>query len=214
MAERLVALAEERQTIVFTHDVAFVLALKKHAVKKSVPVTERSIERFGPKPGHCQEFHKFSAKLVKERLSELDEQLVALRTDRDSLTADEYRDRTTKWYRLLRQTWERAIEETLVGGVLTRDDLQVHPKMVRTLILYTTDDNRELQHGYGRATELSEVHDESPLINSPAPSLDELGDDLRSIREWHRRVAGRASLSEEAIYARAGAVQIVEEGAA
>jgi hypothetical protein len=97
---------------------------------------------------------------------------------------------------------------------LTRDDLQVHPKMVRTLVLFTAEDNRELQHGYGRATELSEVHDESPSINSPAPSLDELADDLRSIREWHKRVAGRASLSEDAIYQRAGAVQPVEESAA
>lgn len=214
VAERLIALADERQTIVFTHDVAFVLALKKHAIKSSVPVTERSIERLGAKPGHCQDFHKFSAKLVKERLIELDEQVAALRTDRDSLTAEEYRDRTAKWYKLLRQTWERAIEEALVGGVLTRDDLQVHPKMVRTLVLFTADDNRELQHGYGRATELSEVHDESPLINSPAPSLDELADDLRSIRAWYKRVAGRASMSEDAIYERAGAVQPVEEGAA
>jgi hypothetical protein len=55
--------------------------------------------------------------------------------------------------------------------VLTRDDLQVHPKMARTLVLFTAEDNKELQYGYGRATELSHVHDESPLINAPAPSL-------------------------------------------
>jgi hypothetical protein len=214
VAERLVALARERQTIVFTHDIAFVLALKKHAVKSSVPVTERSVERLSAKPGYCQDFHKFSAKLVKERLTELDERLAALRGDQDSLTDEAYRERTAKWYTLLRRTWERAIEEALVGGVLTRDDLQVHPKMARTLVLFTAEDNKELQHGYGRATELSQVHDESSLINAPAPSLNELADDLRLIRDWHKRIAARARLKEEDIYARAGTAQAVGQGAA
>jgi AAA domain len=207
VASRLVALAAERQTIVFTHDIAFVLALKKHADLSSVEVTERSIERLSAKPGHCHDFHKFSAKLVKERLNELDRELETIRGDRDTLTDEQYRDATGRWYKLLRRTWERAIEETVVGGVLTRDDLQVHPKMVRTLVLFTAEDNRVLQHGYGRATELSEVHDESPLINSPAPSVEELAADLETLRDWHKRVASRTSLSEEKIYELAKAGQ-------
>jgi AAA domain len=207
VASRLVALAAERQTIVFTHDVAFVLGLKKHADLSPVEVTERSIERLSAKPGHCQDFHKFSAKLVKERLNELERDLATIRGDRDTMTTEQYRDATGRWYKLLRRTWERAIEETVVGGVLTRDDLQVHPKMVRTLVLFTAEDNRVLQHGYGRATELSEVHDESALINSPAPSVEDLAADLETLRDWHKRVASRTSFSEEKIYELAEAPQ-------
>jgi energy-coupling factor transporter ATP-binding protein EcfA2 len=200
VAQRLVGLASERQTIVFTHDVAFVLALKKHAVHGSVEVTERSIERLHARAGHCEDFHKFSAKLMKERLKELENHLSALRSERESMTNEEYRDATAKWYRLLRKTWERAIEETIVGDVLTRDDLQVHPMMVRTLVLFTADDNRVLQHGYGRATEMSEAHDESAVINSPPPSIDDLASDLEEIRDWHKRIAGRKNLSEQKVY--------------
>jgi ABC-type proline/glycine betaine transport system ATPase subunit len=200
VAKTLVTLASERQTIVFTHDLAFVLALKKHAVHDSVEVTERSIERLNRVPGHTDNDHKFSAKLVKERLQELDGELASLRGQRESMTDSEYRDTTCKWYRLLRRTWERAIEETLVGGVLTRDDFQVHPTMVRTLILFTADDNKELQYGYGRATECSESHDESAAINSPAPTLDEMAADLESLRTWSKRLATRQGLSEEKIY--------------
>jgi len=200
VAKTLVTLASERQTIVFTHDLAFVLALKKHAVRDSIEVTERSIERLNKTPGHCDNEHKFSAKLVKERLQELDDELASLRGRRDSLADSEYRDATSKWYRLLRRTWERAIEENVVGGVLTRDDFQVHPTMVRTLILFTAEDNKELQYGYGRATECSESHDESAAINSPAPTLDEMATDLASLRDWSKRLAARQSLSEEKIY--------------
>ena len=116
------------------------------------------------------------------------------------MTDSEYRDATCKWYRLLRRTWERAIEENLVGGVLTRDDFQVHPTMVRTLILFTAEDNKELQYGYGRATECSESHDESAAINSPAPTLDEMATDLESLRTWSKRLTTRQGFSEEKIY--------------
>lgn len=165
-----------------------------------MPVTERSVERLDTSPGHCQDHHKFSAKLVKERLVELESELASLRAKRSMLGDTEYRDFTSRWYRLLRKTWEKAIEESLVGDILTRDDLQVHPSMVRTLVLFTADDNRMLQHGYGRATELSEVHDESAVINAPAPSIDDMEDDLRSLREWHKTVAARWNLPEEKIY--------------
>jgi hypothetical protein len=200
VAERLVTLADERQTIVFTHDVAFVLALKKHAVLHSVDVTERCVEKRQAKPGHCGDFHKFSAKLVKERLAELEEAIASIKRRQDSMPAEEYRDATARWYRLLRQTWERAIEEGLVGQILTRDDLQVHPTMVRTLVLFTAEDNRELQYRYGRATELSEVHDESAVINSPPPTIGDLEDDLTAIRSWHKTIAARRSLSEDKVY--------------
>jgi hypothetical protein len=41
-----------------------------------------------------------------------------------------------------------------------------------------------------------------------------LAQDLQFIREWHKRIAGRASLSEDAIYARAGTAQTAEQVAA
>jgi energy-coupling factor transporter ATP-binding protein EcfA2 len=200
VAERVVTLAGERQTIVFTHDVAFVLALKKHAVRLAISVTERSIEKRGSQPGHCGDFHKFSAKLMKERLQELDAAIKGIREDQGAMSTDQYRDATAKWYRLLRRSWERAIEESLVGKVLTRDDLQVHPAMVRTLVLFTADDNRELQYGYGRATELSEVHEESAVINSPAATLADLERDLAALRKWHKRIVARENRNDRQIY--------------
>jgi len=207
VAERLVLLAQERQTIVFTHDVSFVLALKKHAVHHGVVVTERSVERANNRPGRCQEFHKFSAKLVKERVEELKGEIERVRQLRGNLSEEDYRNRVDSWYKRLRQTWERTIEESLVGEILTRHDLQVHPKMVRTLVLFSAEDNRELQHGYGRATEGGESHDESSVINSPAPELGELERDLELLEAWHKRISQRRNLSEDQIYQRAVALE-------
>ncbi len=200
VAERLVQLAKERQTIVFTHDVAFVLALKKHAVHSDVHVTERSVERLHERPGHCSDQHKFSAKLVSERVTEMRAEITRLEVEQSSMTTEQFRDQTGLWYKQLRKTWERAIEEVVVGEILTRDDLQVHPKMVRTLVLFTADDNRDLQYGYGRATELSEAHDESAVVNSPPPSLQQLASDLDALDKWYKRVADRRNFSEKKIY--------------
>jgi hypothetical protein len=200
VAERLVTLAGDRQVIVFTHDVAFVLGMKKYAVRHSVAVTERSIEKRSTTPGHCQDHHRFSAKLVKERLGELEASLGRLRVEKPQLSNESFRDESATWYRLLRTTWERAIEESLVGDVLTRDDLQVHPAMARTLVLFTAEDNKQLQYGYSRATELSAVHDESPVINAPAPSLSDMTSDLEALRGWYKRISSRKSMSEDKVY--------------
>ena len=56
VATRLAALAENRQVVVFTHDVAFVADLKREASAQGVPVAERSVTRSRAderKPGAC-----------------------------------------------------------------------------------------------------------------------------------------------------------------
>jgi hypothetical protein len=49
-------------------------------------------------------------------------------------------------------------------------------------------------------TEGSESHDESALINTPAPAPEELATDLELLRTWSKRVDGRRNFSEEKIY--------------
>ena len=176
------------------------LGFAKHALHDDVSVTERTIERLHSRPGHCTDQHKFSAKLVSERITEMKGDLARLRDQQSAINVETYRGRTGSWYTQLRKTWERAIEEVVVGEILTRDSFEVHPKRVRALVLFTAQDNRDLQHGYGRATELSEVHDESPIINSAPPSPDDLATDLAAFEEWYKRVSRRNGLGEQKIY--------------
>ena len=207
VAQRIAQLGQERQVVVFSHDIAFVRSLKKHADATGVPVTSRSVERIGSEPGHCSEHHKFSLKLMGERLKELQNRLATLENDSSSLTPEQHRELALQWYRLLRRTWERCIEDTLLGTILTRDSLEVHPRMVRVLTAFTVADNKELQLGYGRATEFAEMHDESDLENRPAPSLDDLREDLQRILAWHKRIDLRRNMSTEKLEALAATGQ-------
>ena len=82
VAARLVALAEARQVIVFTHDVAFVADLKREANGNGVPVTERSVMRSRAderKPGLCSSTHPWKAKDVAARLNELRQDLARIK---------------------------------------------------------------------------------------------------------------------------------------
>jgi hypothetical protein len=63
VAERLTEFAAERQVIVFTHDLGFVVALSAAAGAKGVPFTERSVRRRGDRtPGVSVDSHPWKAK--------------------------------------------------------------------------------------------------------------------------------------------------------
>ena len=82
VASRLAALAENRQVVMFTHDVAFVADLKREASGKGVPVAERSVTRSRAderKPGACSTAHPWKAKDVAARLDELRRELARIR---------------------------------------------------------------------------------------------------------------------------------------
>ena len=66
--------------------------------------------------------------------------------------------------------------------------------MVRTLVLFTAEDNKELQYGYGRATECSGVRTmRAPQTYSPAPDIDQMAADLESMGTLSKRLTTRQS---------------------
>src|SRR6185503_20101297 len=91
VAERLTEVAAERQVIVFTHDLEFVVSLSAAAGGRGVPFTERSIQRRGDRtPGVCVDAHPWKAKDVGPRLDELERLLAEIRRERSNWDADRY----------------------------------------------------------------------------------------------------------------------------
>jgi recombinational DNA repair ATPase RecF len=68
VARLLVDVAKDRQVVVFTHDIVFLLMLTKYARKAGVPVTERSLRRGAPRHGILEEGPPWVAMPVKGRI--------------------------------------------------------------------------------------------------------------------------------------------------
>lgn len=193
VATRLAALAETRQVILFTHDVAFVADLKREAGAKGVPIAERSVMRSRAderKPGACTTKHPWKAKDVQARLEELRQELSRIRRESSAWDEKQYEDAVAVWAGNLSETWERIFSQEIVGPVLAEGGLEVRPMMVKVLARFSDDDHREFDGSYGRASQWAKRHDKSAAVNYVAPDIGKLEEELHLVDGWFKRVKG------------------------
>jgi energy-coupling factor transporter ATP-binding protein EcfA2 len=193
VAQRLVALAENHQIVVFTHDVSFVAVLKREASGSGVPIGERSVTRGRGnerKPGACGNKHPWKAKDVPERLGDLRTELARIKRDQENWDEDTYEKEVASWAGHLSETWERIFSQDLVGQILVEGGLEVKPGMTKILVRFTETDDREFQASYSRISQWTKRHDKSRLVNYVAPKAAILDEELKSVEQWYKRVKG------------------------
>ena len=191
VAARLAAFAEDRQVIMFTHEVAFVADLKKAADRQGVSVTERSVARSrasGRKPGACSDTHPWKAKDVLQRLDALRAGLARIKREEHSWDEANYEKEVANWAGELSETWERIFSQEIVGQILADGGLEVRPRMVKVMARFTDTDDMEFQASYSRVSQWAKRHDKSPLVNYVAPDIADLDTELNLIDTWFRRV--------------------------
>ncbi len=122
VARRLVKEALHRQTVVFTHDIIFLTALEEAAVKAGVDCKIQTIWSSKKGIGYCDPNAPWLGQNVKSRISYLKGQLLP---KIESLSGnpgskDEYSIRVNDFFKKLRETWERAIEEVVFNDTIQR----------------------------------------------------------------------------------------------
>lgn len=192
VARRLVDLATTRQVVIFTHDIAFMIDLKRAAEAGSVPIEEHWVTRRQGNPGHVVEGGPWDARTVKERIGDLERKLAEVRRVFEDGDPASQQEVARSWYQDMRTVWERAVEEVVLGPVLVRGRLELRPSNLKVFAKFTDDDDREFQAAFTRCGERGS-HDRSSQLNRPLPSIDELEQDLAKIRTWHKRVRGYAN---------------------
>lgn len=120
VARRLVEESKKRQVIVFTHDVVFLLSLRQYAEELGVEPLDQHVRHLSKGAGVCAEELPWVALPVKKKIGYLKNRWQAA----DKLSRDGYQEAYEKGakylYRLLREAWERALEEVFLGGVVER----------------------------------------------------------------------------------------------
>ena len=193
VAARIAELAESRQVIMFTHDVSFVADLKREASGKDVLVTERSLTRSRAderKPGSCSTKHPWKVKDVPARLNDLRQELNRIRRHCGTWDETGYEEAVAVWAGNLSETWEGIFSQEIVGQVLAEGGLEVRPKMVKILALFTDQDHHEFEASYSRVSQWSKRHYKSTKINYVSPEVATLEQELDLVDAWFRRVKG------------------------
>jgi hypothetical protein len=192
VARRLVLEAKDRQVIVFTHDLVFLLLLVEQSEKASVALTQAHLTR-GPEgsSGVCNEGPPWLAMKVKSRIGALKahwQQAEKLhRTEGPVLYEALARD----LYGRLRETWERAIEEVLLNGAVERFRRSIETQKLNKITDITVDDIETIETAMGKCSTHFRGHDQPPAINQPLPAPAELLADIEQLENWTTQMRKR-----------------------
>ena len=187
IAHRLAEEAKTRQVIVFTHDIVFHFLLREAAESPSisVPLSERCVERRGNAgAGFCRDDAPWAGLTTGKRIKSLRNDLSALIKQHDE--GDEHYERNVRdWYGLVRESWERAIEECLLNDAVRRFRHSVETnRLKKALQKIQSGDWAAIDKGMTRASEAFRGHDGSPELNRPIPTPDEAKRDLEEFDAW------------------------------
>jgi hypothetical protein len=188
VARRLAELAGDRQVVVFTHDLEFVVALSAAARDAESAFTERSVERRGAGPGVCIKEHPWKAKDVGRRLDELGQLLAEIKRERPDWTQQQYEEKCADWAGKLSETWERILHLEIAQQIFDPAKSEVKPKMLKVISRVTDEDEQQFQKSYSKVSGWARRHDKSPSKNSVLPAPVELESELTVITEFQQRI--------------------------
>lgn len=190
VANRLASEARDRQVIVFTHDAVFMLALIKAAEDWTASCEIRHVQRAGTQVGYCSDTPPWIGMKVKARIGYLKNEWV--KAEKLYRTGDRgtYNAVAKNLYGLLRESWERAVEETLFGGAIERLRLSIETKKLKEVDVVPAD-YEQVERGMSKCSALFVGHDQPAAVNSPAPAPEELHGDIGELETWINSITQR-----------------------
>jgi hypothetical protein len=186
IAERLVELASQKQIIVFTHDIAFFIRLKIFAETKGIQHGFTTIRNAGGNPGIISPDLPWIAQPVKKRIGTLRDRIVRLKKIEQLGNQDEYLFAAKSWYGLLREGWERAVEERLFKGVVERFSPGVQTQKLKKVII-TKELLNEIENGMTESS--SWIHDAAAGLNPTPPDTIKAESDLNNLNDFSTKCA-------------------------
>ena len=191
VAMRLVTESERRQVVVFTHDVVFLLALKERAKELRVDRKDQYLRRDLRHSGLSSRNLPWVAQKVRSRIGYLRDRFQGATVNFRNGNQEEYEQSASRIYGLLREAWERAVEEVLLGEIVVRYRNSVQTRRARDLIDICEVDCKELEMAMGKCSRWLPGHDQSPAENTPFPEPNELQEDIEALNTWVQRIRQR-----------------------
>lgn len=171
IVRRLSEEAKKRQVVIFTHEITFFMELKAEAENKGILFEQETIRNLFNEPGDISPTIPWQGMSVKERTKKLRNDLQSIISLYKSGDMDAYYYKAKDWCELLRESWERAVEE-----ILFNDAIQRYDPRVQTTRLRKAPFNQKLYFELERGmTECSAwCHDQARAINGDVPTIDDL----------------------------------------
>ena len=170
VAQRLVQESKQRQVIVFTHDVVFLLALKQYAEEGDIVPLDQHVRRQSKGAGVCVDELPWVAMPVKGKIGYLKNRLQgAEKLSRDG-NQEAYEQEAKYLYGLLREAWERALEEVLLNSLVMRYRPSIETQRLAQLSDITDADCKTVETAMTKCSTWLPGHDRAAAARAGAGS--------------------------------------------
>ena len=97
---------------------------------------------------------------------------------------EKYEQDASYIYGLLREGWERGLEEVLLGGTVERYRNTIQTQQINQLADIDASDCKALDQGMTKCSKWLPGHDLSAAENEPFPEPKELEEDIKALEDW------------------------------
>ncbi|HVA26867.1 MAG TPA: AAA family ATPase [Candidatus Baltobacteraceae bacterium] len=190
IAHRLVMEAQDRQVIVFTHDILFMRLLLDGASHQSVQCDHQYVRRDG-QPGLCSPNLPWIAMRVKDRIGTLHDLWQTADKLHRIASHEDYERAAREIYGLLREAWEQAVVEILLNDVVERYRPSIQTQKVNDLHDITTDDCRAVDDAMIECSRWFRGHDHAAADGTPLPGPVDLQKRINDLHDWVKTIRQR-----------------------
>ena len=194
VAARLAEEGRQRQVIVFTHDIAFLLLLDEACRQtkdyEATQVSYRLISRGEDATGYCLQEPPSS-------VMPIDKVVEGMRNHLRNVKILHSRGDQAKWHRevisfqdQLRTTWERAVED-IVSPVIKRLGRKVETIGLLKLTVLTPHDCSVMRDAFSRCSKL--LHSQPGELNPPLPTPSVIESEIDALAGWITDIRNRQS---------------------
>lgn len=201
MAERIVAIAAERQVIILTHDAVFLTELHNALRRDGQEASYKSIQWDGA-PGQVTDGLTWETMTSKMRLNEIAEMAKNLKSAQGGYMNDRQAEVISQAYSKLRGTIERATREEFMNNTIQPFSNVVSVESFGAVIGHPQEEWDALIDIYDRSCEAIEAHDTPGEHQLPLPEPSQLLRDIEKTIELVGEAAKRRKAYEAARSAR------------
>lgn len=184
VAKRLVAEADKRQIIVFTHDLVFVNDLNDIAQQEGRSIKLITVNRGAQGAGIVNDGLPWKAQSVENRIDKLEKDARAAKDLYENHEEEKYRHQAADIYNNLRASWERALEDIAFFRIVQRHRDYINTKDLKKAAVLNDSDCDSFLAGFKKCCDIVNAHDPSSGRNAEAPPPSEILQDIQALKDW------------------------------
>ena len=191
ISKRIAEEALERQVVVFTHDITFLLMIQEHSKSLNCDLDIKSLTRKKKETGLIASNPPWDALPVGKRIGLLKDAYQKLEKIERTETEEVYKERAKILYGKLRETWERFIEEVFLNGAIQRFGRAIQTQRLSKVVDLADDDYNLVDANMSKCSTYFTGHDTAGTLIEEMPDSDEFLADLKILEEYIKDIRRR-----------------------